>query len=229
MSHEEGDAAVTDRHEADERLREAFQSLSETSRETSSPEELDEIWRAVSGELPAPERQELVDRMASNPSLAEAWRVAHEVWKASPQQTRGTASRARRMWTQSRLAAAAVLLLTAAVGVLFQLSRPPAEDTFRDPGRYVVEPLVQPDTTLARDAFRLRWTPGPPDSRYHVRVTTEDLRVLATGSDLAEPAFVLERDTLAGVAPGARVLWQVDVTLPDGETVSSDTFVVRVQ
>ena len=65
---------------------------------------------------------------------------------------------------------------------------------------------MQPDATLPRDAFRLRWTPGPQDSRYQVRVTTEDLRVLTTVSDLTVPELVLDRELLSGVAPGARVL-----------------------
>jgi hypothetical protein len=229
MPHEEGDATVTDRREADERLREAFQSLGGTSREEPSEEELDRIWRAVSGELPAPERRDLVDRMASDPALAEAWRVAQELWRAAPQRASAATMHDVRWWTRSWFAAAAAVLIAVAAGVLFQLSRPPGEDTYRDPGRYVVESLVQPETTLSRHAFRLRWTPGPAGSRYHVRVTTEDLRVLETVSGLDVPELVLDRDALSSVAPGSRVLWQVEVTLPEGDTASSETFVARVQ
>jgi hypothetical protein len=229
MPHEEGDAAVTDRHEADEKLREAFQSLSGTSREEPSREQLEEIWRAVSGDLPAQERRELVDRMARDPALAEAWRTAHELWQAAAQPTAAAEPRGARLWTRSWLAAAAAVLIAVTAGVLFQVSRPPSEDAFRDPGHYVVASLVPPDAILPRDAFRLRWTRGPGDSRYHVRVTTENLRVLTTVSDLSSPELVIGREVLASVAPGARVLWQVDVTLPEGDTVSSETFVVRVQ
>ena len=104
-----------------------------------------------------------------------------------------------RFWTRPWLAAAAVLLVGAAVGVVFQLTPAPRDDTFRDADHYVIEPLVQPDATLPRDAFRLRWTPGPPDSRYQVRVTTEDLRVLTTASDLTVPELVLGSDLLSGL------------------------------
>ncbi len=229
MPHEEGDAAVTERREADELLRDAFQSLGETSRREPSPEELDQIWRAMSGDLPAPDRRALVDRMSTDPALAHAWRVAHEVWRLAPDGTRAAVSREGRTWMRSGLAAAAVLFVAAAVGVLFQLSRPGADGAFRDVGGYVVESLVPPDQTLPRHAFRLRWTPGPEGSRYHVRVTTEDLRVLATAGDLTVPELLLEADTFSTVVAGSQVLWQVDATLPAGETVPSPTFVTRVQ
>ncbi|HEY6361898.1 MAG TPA: hypothetical protein VIX63_12375 [Vicinamibacterales bacterium] len=218
---------MTDRDAADERLREAFQALGDTSREEPSAEELDRIWRAVSGDLPPAERRELVDRMAADPALADAWRVAHELRRAASLETRAE-TRAVPFWTPSWMAAAAVLLIGIAIGVVFQLSPSPG-DTFRDADTYAIESLVQPETTLPRDAFRLRWTPGPQDSRYQVRVTTEDLRVLATIADLTEPEVVLESAVLSSVAPGARVLWQVDATLPGGENVSSETFIVRVQ
>ena len=228
MSHVEGDAIVTDRQAADEKLREAFQSLGDTAREEPSAAELEQIWQAVSGELPAPERLELVERSASDPALAEAWRVAQELWRAVPQPV-PTPARDARSWTRSWMAAAAVLLVGVAVGLFLQLSPDRRDSAFRDSDRYVIEPLVQPDATLPRDAFRLRWTPGPQDSRYQVRVTSEDLQVLTTVSDLTVPELVLDRDLLTSVAPGARVLWQVDVTLPGGETVSSQTFTVRVR
>jgi hypothetical protein len=62
-----------------------------------------------------------------------------------------------------------------------------------------------------------------------VRVTTDDLRVLTVAADLTMPELVIQRDLLSQVAPGARVLWQVDVMLPGGKRVSSQTFTTRVQ
>ena len=43
------------------------------------------------------------------------------------------------------------------------------------------------------------------------------------------PELTLDGRRLSDVAPGARVLWQVMATLPGGESVASQTFVVRVQ
>jgi hypothetical protein len=227
MPRDEGDATVTDRDQADEKLREAFQSLGATSREAPSPADLDQVWRALSGELPASERRELVERMASDPGLAESWRIAQELQRETPKKSAAGTARDVRFW-RSWVAAAAVLLVAVAAGIVVQLWQPSGGDTFRSSGRYVVESLVPPDATLPRDAFRLRWTPGPEGSRYQVRVTTDDLRVLTSVSDVTAPELLVGTDVLSSVASGARVFWQVDVTLPDGYTVQSQTFVVRV-
>ena len=218
---------MSDRQPTDDALRAAFQALGDTSHAEISAADLDLIWRAVSGELPAEERRELVDRTATEPALAEAWRVARELREAAGDPT-PDAVRSPSLWRSSWLAAAAVLLIGAAIAVVFRLSAPSREETFRDADHYVVEPLVQTDATLPRDAFRLRWRPGPPESRYRVRVTTEDLQVLTTVSDLTVPELVVDAAQLSSVAPGSRVLWQVDVTLPGGESISSQTFSVRV-
>jgi hypothetical protein len=228
MSHVEGDAIVTDRQASDENLRAAFQSLGETSREEPSPEDLERIWRAVGDELPASERRELVDRMATDAGLAEAWRAAREMRGAAPGETTVEKPPAR-FWTASWLAAAAVLLVSITAGLVFQLSSTP-RDTFRDGDHYVIESAVPSEATLPRDDFRLRWTAGPQDSRYQVRVTKEDLQVLTTVSDLTVPELVLAPDLLASVPSGGRIFWQVDVTLPGREgSASSPTFIVRVQ
>jgi hypothetical protein len=225
----ERDAPVTDRPAEDGRLKETFQALGETSQRELSPEEIDWVWRAVSGELPAEERRDLVDRMAGDPALAEAWRSAQELSRAAA----AGAAREERVprraaWRASWLAAAAVLIAGIGIAIVYQRSSL-RDETFRDPGHYVVESLVQSDVTLPRDAFQLRWTPGPPDTRYQVTVTTEDLRVLATIQGLTVAELTLDGRRLSDVAPGARVLWQVMAAVPGGESVASQTFVVRVK
>ena len=107
-------------------------------------------------------------------------------------------------------------------GLVTWLNRPQQVNEFRDQAGYVVRSLVPSETLLSRDAFRLRWTPAPQGSRYQVRVTTEDLRVLATAEDLTVPELLVERERLTGLSAGARVLWQVDVSGPGGERVSSE-------
>jgi hypothetical protein len=229
MPQDEGDATVTDRHSADEKLREAFRSLGDGSRDEPSSADLDRVWKAVSGGLPASERRELVERMASDPALAESWRVAHALHREASEGTPVVSTRDVRFWTRSWVAAAAVLFLAVAAGIAVQLWQPAGESTFRDPGQYAIESLVTPETVLPRDAFRLRWTPGPEGSRYQVRVTTEDLNVLANAPDLTTPELVVGSDVLSSVPPGSRVFWQVDAMLPQGNTIQSPTFVVRVQ
>ncbi len=53
-------------------LRAAFQALAESSTGECSREDLDRIWLAVGGELPAAERRDIVERLASEPAWAEA-------------------------------------------------------------------------------------------------------------------------------------------------------------
>jgi hypothetical protein len=218
---------VTTPHDADDRLKDAFRAISADSRADASDEDVERVWRAVSGELPADERRDVVDRMASEPAVAEAWRVAHELRRAQVDDAPAGVGSPARSWTPAWIGLAALLVLSVGVS-LVQFRRAP-EEAFRDPGRYVVESLVASDAALSRDAFVLRWKPGPAGSRYQVRVTTEDLRVLTTAVDLTAPELTLPRERLADVAPNARVLWQVVVALPGGETVSSQTFVVRAQ
>jgi hypothetical protein len=224
MSHAEGDATVTDRHLTDEELRQAFQSLGQTSREEPSAADLDQVWRAVAEQLPAEERRALVDRMARDAALAESWRVARDLYREAP---RGAGSTRVRRSIPSWMAAAAALLVAVGIGVILRISTP-VDDAFRN-SDHVVNSLVPSDAALSRDAFRLRWTPGPTGSRYHLRVTTADLKVLTTVSDLTTPEFVVSRDLLSTMTAGSQVFWQVDVVLPEGNTVSSPTFVVKVQ
>jgi hypothetical protein len=226
----EGNAPVTDLRGSDERLAEAFRARA--TDDTEVPEDLRErIWLAVSGVLPPEERRELVQRTVTDPGAAEAWRVAGEVWRASQTSVAGgaavAASPATR-WTPRWLAAAAVLVLGTAIGVISLLNRP-AGDEFRASSEVVVESLLPADGALPRDRFTVRWTPGPEGSRYEVRVTTEDLRVLATGADLTVPAFTVEPALLAALPTDANVLWQVEITLPGGGRLASPTFSTRVE
>jgi hypothetical protein len=220
--------------ELDARLRRAFASLAESPGPELSDEVRERIWLAVSGELPPGERAELVERTAWDPVCAEAWRAAHELWLALQEEPASQESiepavvpARTTCWTSPWLAAAAALLV-ATVGVVSLLDRPPADEYRTSPG-HTVESLVRGDMPLSRDAFRLRWTPGPDGSRYQVRVTTEDLQVLATAADLTVAELVVEPAAFASLPDGATVFWQVDVSLPTGERITSRTFAVHVQ
>jgi hypothetical protein len=226
---------VTDRI-TDERLRDAFQALVEESDTVCAEADLDSIWRAASGELPAEERRALVDRMAADPALAEAWRLAHAI--QHPDAGTGAAAppavsvRPISPWSwfalTPRLALAAVLVAAVFAGLVYQLRQPPI-DEFRDPSTSTVRSLLAPEAPLERETFRLLWTQGPEGSRYHVRVTTEDLRLLAEARDLTSAEFTVGPDALSTLRAGDRVLWQVEMTRPDGVRVSSRTFVQQVR
>jgi hypothetical protein len=218
---------VTAPHDADAALKDAFQAVAAQSSQECPAADLEKVWEAVTGTLAIEERRDLIDRMATDPALAQAWRVAQELEKArqndvmlAPRRTAG--------WLPASLMGLAAALVVAVGAATIYFNRTPA-DTFRAGGGYAVESLIASDAALPRDAFVLRWKGGPDGSRYAVRVTTEDLTVLTTAAELTAPELTVPRDALAPLASGARVLWQVVLSVPGGETVSSQTFVARVQ
>jgi len=230
----EGNTPVTDTRGLNERLADAFQALEDTGGADVSEDLRERIWLAVSGTLPAEQRRELVERTAIDPGCAEAWRVASELWRASQASAVGGAAVGApgltSRWTPRWLAAAAALVLVTGIGVvsIVSLRTPRPGDEFRASSGFVVESLVPADTALPREAFRLGWTPGPEGSRYQVRATTEDLQVLVTAADLTAPEFVIKAAVLSRLPEGASVFWQVDVSLPNGERITSSTFITRV-
>ncbi len=213
--------------DADDRLKDAFRDLAATSPARCSDDDLDRVWRAVSGDLPAEERRSMIARVAVDPAYAEAWRVAHELQQARRGDLPATALLEPRSWSPAWLGLAAALVAGVGFGI-FQIQRTPANN-FRTQAPYAVESPMASDTALPRDAFVLRWTPGPEGSRYQLRVTTEDLRVIATVSDISAPEYRVPADSLSTVPAGSRVFWQVVASMPNGERISSPTFVVRAQ
>lgn len=213
----------------DDRLRMAFQSLSDGWDEECPPALLEQIWKAAAGDLSRDELAAVLDAVAEHPAAAEAWRIAFALRaETSADQPASRAAHPTGRWLPSYLAAAAVVLVGVTVALIRTGDAPPASD-YRSAAGYVIESTVADDTVVPPRALWLRWTPGPEGARYHVRVTTEDLRVVASQGDLDAPEYLVPNDALREVPPGARLLWQVEAELPDGGTVASQTFAVRLQ
>ena len=83
--------------------------------------------------------------------------------------------------------------------------------------------------TLPREAFLLRWNPGPEGSTYDVRVTTEELDLLAQGRRLDRAEFLVPAEALRDLPSGTHVYWQVNAHLPGGRRVDSDSFLAVVE
>ncbi len=221
MKREEGELA---------RLRRAFASLSQPAPEPAACPPPEQIWAAVRGELPPAQTREIVTHMAACPSCAEDWRLA--VAMQRPETGSNVVHAAERFGFGQRLrnwglAAAAVLAL-AVVGVQWARQTAPAA-TYRGDGE-TIQALVEEGQALPRQQFLLRWSaPETPGATYDVEVSTEDLRVVASGDDLREPHFLVPAHALAGLPPGARLLWKVDAELPQGGHLTSNTFVTTVQ
>ena len=219
---------MIEQHSDNERLRRSFQALAQTKARACSPEDHDRVWAAVRGALPAAERRALVERLAGDPAIAEAWRIAHTLRRDDPWEPVVESRRSTPVVGRWLATAAVALLAISAVLLVSRLDRSNG-DTLRTPGGTRVESLIASDAAMPRDAFRLRWSPAPAGARYQVRVTTEDLRVLTTIANLAEPQVTVDQAALAGLTPGTRVFWQVEATLPSGQRTASQTFATRLK
>jgi hypothetical protein len=127
--------------------------------------------------------------------------------------------------------ATAAVLAVAVGGGLWSLRGPSGESPpgYRGNDRGEVRSLVGDDEPLPREDFRLRWSPGPPGSRYDVSVTTESLESVVDARGLAEASYAVPPSALSAVPADGRVLWRVEVALPGGERTASRTFVTRVR
>jgi hypothetical protein len=215
-----------------ERLRAAHRSAGLDARPRADCPDAARLWDAAAGTLPAEERRDLVDHTAGCPVCAEAWRLAVEI-RSESGPAAGASANAPSRPVASRwpvLAMAAALLLAVAGGVV--LLRAPQGSTvpgFRQAETPGVRSLLPADAPLPREDFELRWSAGPDGSRYEVFVTDESLATLASARDLAAPSFLVPATALDSLSPGARVLWRVRVTLPDGQRRDSETFVATLR
>jgi len=134
-----------------------------------------------------------------------------------------------------RAAAAAGITALAAGLVLFLVQREPVPVESRGPdptaSRGVANPApaiqsVSKEEQPGSDAV-LRWTPIDRALRYRVQVSTEDLRPVydrtVEATTLTLPPTVVDVGKQAPL-----LLWQVEAMLPDGQTVTSPTFRVRL-
>lgn len=122
-----------------------------------------------------------------------------------------------------RLAAATVMAATvvAAVGLgvwqRWSPQKPPAGERAGNETE-VLHSLVEPEATLPRQAFVLRWEAEPPweDARFSVTVRTEDLTLVAEAHGLEETRYEVPAEALAALPAGARLFWWVEAVRPDG-------------
>jgi len=217
-----------------ERLRAALRALADGARPGEKCPPPERLWATLRAELPVEQRREVIDHMASCPSCAEAWRLAVEI-HPDPQPA---AAPERRSWLATLftappfvpLAAAAALVMAIGTGlVVLREPRPPSPPGYRAAGPSAIRSLLPEDEPLPREAFRLRWSPGPEGARYDVRVTTGSLEPVASAQGLIEPSYLVPESALASLPAGTRLLWQVEARLPDGERRDSPTFMTSLQ
>jgi hypothetical protein len=207
-------------------LRDAFASLSHRATPEVGCPTPDHIWEAAHGGLTQAETHEVIDHTASCGVCAEAWRIACAVETT----VGGAVVEARRWsWRWMAVAAAAVVVLVAGATVQFRSRQAPPAATYREAREDVIRSLVPEAEALPRDAFVLRWTPGPEGSRYNLRVARSDLTELVHAKGLSAAEQRIEPSVISTVPTGDRLLWQVEMILPDGRRTQSATFVTSLR
>jgi hypothetical protein len=194
----------------------------------------DTYWAAAAGELPFEQVRALVDHGARCARCAEAWRILAEVRRESeavtaparPPALPPTAPlRGRRGRALVPLAVSAL----AAVGLWVVLRPPPPRPApvERGNGGAVTLRAESPAVQPAGDAV-LRWSEVPGASGYNVTVLTPDLVVVHQAVGIAAHELRLPQG-LGQRAAGGGLLWNVDAVLPDGRTVASPTFELKLK
>ncbi len=182
----------------------------------------EQLFEAASGGLDREQRLKIVDHVSQCAECTQAWQLAMELG-ARPVSSRGEAGRAR----VPKFAVAASLILAVGLTTYFVRQGHQESPQYRD-AAHRLAPASRTGDRLSRNSAVLRWSPGPEGSTYAVRLTTADLVLVLerqdiTGVELAVPAAVLEK-----LPPGEQLLWQVEVRLPNGQRVTSQTYVVTL-
>ncbi len=179
------------------------------------------LWRAVRGELSGQDLESLATHLRSCGACGDGMAVTAELVAQSEPRVLA--------WRPRRIGRAVAGITALAAGLLLFLNhRESAPRDGADPvvsrGEFPAGATIRPvskEEQPAADA-RLQWTPVPGAVRYRVQVSTENLRAVLDRT-LAETSLTLP--------PGLgteRLLWQVEALLPDGRTVTSSTFRIRL-
>jgi hypothetical protein len=219
MKDEEGTAA---------RWRQAFAGLSERAAPRPDCPEPDRIWAAATAESPPAERHEIFDHIASCASCAAAFRLARGLSQEKSSQQDGQVEsfpvpqpRWHR-WGAALGAVAAVLILA----VLIPLWNRP--DPYRG-GESEIQSQIPENAPLPRDQAVLRWSAGPPGSLYEVHVLTREGQEILVESGLTKAHYKIPPSALSGVPADTVLYWQVKALQPDGKSLGSKTFSVRLE
>jgi len=177
------------------------------------------IWEAQAGTLTVFETRAVVEHTTRCPACAEVWQVAHGLGATVDEPLRRD-----RSWLRPLLAAAAAIV----VGMGLWVSFPPAVEqgtpVLREGRVEPIQALVDPDRPLSRDAFRLSWSPVGDGAVYVVRVTTESFEPVYTSDASPRTDCVVPPSALDHLAPGTRLMWQVEAVRIDGRRTTSNTF-----
>lgn len=210
----------------DENLRQNFSAPVLTEAKGEQCPSADTIFDSAAGRLVREQNEQVLCHLVRCPSCSTAWRLARELNPAF-QETPET-KRHRKPWP-GWLAAAAVLLIAAGLGIGYFAPWRLSPPSFRaQPDEWLHSALPAGACVSRRDCV-LRWTAGPPGTRYDISLSTEDLDSLGGAAGLTSPQFRVDPANLKNLPAGARILWRVTAHIPDGRVISSRTFTTRLE
>ena len=223
---------MSERHEEHERLSRAFAARRQSRAPNDCPDP-EQLFEAASGNLARDQRMTLLDHVAQCAECTEAWRLAKEldarpIEPAAELHAPESPGRVRAMAPAWRTAIAASVVVAAGVATYIALPIRDEIPRYRD----ATEPLAPVSLvtgSLPRNRFVLKWSPGPQGSTYSVRLSTADLALLFVQQNLASPELSVPVSALTEVKSGDRLFWQVEVRLPNGQQVPSETYAVTMQ
>lgn len=193
------------------------------------------IWSAVRGELPPQQLREVLDHVSGCAACAEDWRLAAELNRQQAAEAATAPGKviAGRFGQWRPLAVAAAIAAGLLIGVTVYRAGDvgPQEPTYREAERphAGIRSLLPAGQALPRQSPVLRWSPLPDVASYDVQVSTEDLRPVAAAKGQTVAEYRIPESALAGLPPGAQLLWQVDAVRVDGSRESSPTFTTSLQ
>jgi hypothetical protein len=200
-----------------------------------SPETL---WSAARGDLAPEELDSLSGHLRTCAACGEALAISAEL--AHETQPRLDARSPPRF---GRVAAVATGITALAAGLVIFLAQPepvPSGSRGNEPttprgevGGVGIRSLSKEEQPASE--ARRQWTPVEHAVRYRLQVSTEDLRPVydrtLEGTVVALPPAVGHLALRGGATGGggaSPLLWQVEAMLPDGRSVTSPTFRVRL-
>ena len=217
---------MTDAHQdLREDLRARFRAALRVSDGEACPPPAD-LWDVAAGTLPFDRSRQVVEHAARCAQCSEALRIARDVHAEVPAEAPVSLQLA------SRLPLLAGLGLAAAVGAYFLLMPAPEDraaverGTAGSPGDALR--ALSPDHQHP-DAVVLRWSAIPGAASYNVTVLTSELTVVHQAVGISEPQLRLPAGALRQDGAARELLWTVDAVMPDGRTVGSPTFRIRVE
>lgn len=209
------------------RLREAFAGLGEAAAPGPDCPQPDRLWSVATGEAVLAERHEIIAHTASCASCAAAFRLALGLSRESSESAAVIRPDRRRWlrWRSWAAALAAAVLLAIFLPDLW-LDRP---SPYRGGVGEEIRSLLEEPALLARDHAELRWTEGPPGSTYELRVLTREGIEVTVDPGLTETRYRIPPAVFAEAPAGTVYYWQVKVVRPDGGSVISKTFELRLR